>query len=331
MPIGTARMAHLSLSGSQLHVGTSFDEHPSVREILDDPEARPMLLFPGPDAADPSLLNEPPTHLFVVDGTWSTAAKVVRRNVSLSALPKLGLTPDVPGRYRIRKEPDEHGLATIEAVSQVLAALAKSPGAFDELLSPFDHMVESQIEHAASGKGRMRHGDVNKRRPSDALRDAWNDLVVVQAEANELDDAFELVHLVAVRPSTNEWFSCVVAPRHPLAPRTSRHTELSPEALAEGVDIETARVAWKQFAGESTLAGWGTFSAELLGAESFEQGPWIDLRALTGLVLARKVGGSEGAAKTLDSTFPGAPFHGRAARLASLHAAVAKGLVERYG
>lgn len=321
-------MAHLSLSGSQLHVGTSFDENPAVREILDDPNARPMLLFPGPDAVDPSLLDEPPTHLIVVDGTWSTAAKVVRRNASLSALPKLGLTPESPGRYRIRKEPDAHGLATIEAVAKVLEALAKKPGAFDGLLVPFDRMVESQLAHAASGKGRMRHGDSNKRRPVDALREVWEELVVLQAEGNEGPGGFELVHLVAVRPSTNEWFERVIKPRHPLAPRTSRHTGLAPEELEAGGDVDEAREAWMRFSADATLAGWGMFSPSLLETESFEERQFIDLRALTGLVLARKVGGSEKAAEALAVDIPNAPFYGRAALLAASHAAVAKGLVK---
>lgn len=328
VPIGTARMAHLSLPGSELHVGTSFDEHPRVRQLVDAPDVRPMLLFPGPDAADPTTLEQPPTHLFVVDGTWSTAAKVVRRNAVLSALPKLGLTPAQPGRYRIRREPDEHGLATIEAVAQVLDALSGKPGAFDALLSPFEHMVESQLAHAASSKGRLRHGEVTKRRPTDALRKAWDELVVVQAEANHLPDTAELVHLSALRVATGQWFDSVVAPRRELGARTCRHTGLSPDVLAKGTSIDEAREAWRRFRGDSVLAGWGDFPAQLLEAESFGHAPWIDLRSLAGTALGRVTGGADGVREKLGAVMPEVQGAGRASRLAALHAAIARGLKE---
>lgn len=329
VPIGTARMAHLALKGSELHVGTSFDDHPRVREVLDAPGTRAMLLFPGPDAVSPSTLAEPPTHLFVVDGTWSTAAKVVRRNASLAALPKLGLTPAQPGRYRIRREPDEQGMATIEAVALVLSELTGRPGAFDALLSPFDHMVESQLAHAASRKGRMRHGVSSKPKPVDALREAWPRLVVVQAEANHLPDAAELVHLSAVRPASGEWFECVIRPRRPLGERTCRHTGLSADELSGGVTLEEARARWDAFRGDAPLAGWGTFPRELLEASSFEAAPWIDLRALAGVTLGRVADGARGATQMLGVEPHPGPGRGRACELTALHAAVAHGLVTR--
>ena len=54
-PIGTARLAHLCLPGSELHVGVEFDEHPGVLAALAAAEAagRPAhLLFPGPRSVD---------------------------------------------------------------------------------------------------------------------------------------------------------------------------------------------------------------------------------------------------------------------------------------
>lgn len=329
VPIGTARMAHLALQGSELHVGTSFDDHPRVRQVLDAPGTRPMLLFPGPDAVSPDTLTELPTHLFVVDGTWSTASKVVRRNASLSALPKLGLMPSQPGRYRIRREPDEQGMATIEAVAQVLSSLSGRPGAFDALLSPFDHMVESQLAHAASRKGRLRHGVSDKPRPVDALRDAWEALVVVQAEANHLVGGAELVHLAAVRPASGAWFECVVRPSGPLGERTCRHTGLSEEELETGVPLKVAREKWAAFRRNAPLAGWGTFPRELLEASSLDASPWIDLRSLAGTMLGRVSGGAQGAVRLLEVEPLPYPGRGRASTLAALHAAVARGLVQR--
>ena len=54
-PIGTARLAHLCLPGSELHVGVDFDNNPDVLAALAAAEAagRPAhLLFPGPRSVD---------------------------------------------------------------------------------------------------------------------------------------------------------------------------------------------------------------------------------------------------------------------------------------
>src|SRR5512139_3778671 len=77
--IGTARMAHLSLPNSELHLGISFVDHPRVRELAASEGT--ALLFPGEGAADPaSLRGRPPRAVIVVDGTWSQARKLVRLN-----------------------------------------------------------------------------------------------------------------------------------------------------------------------------------------------------------------------------------------------------------
>src|SRR5262249_45058131 len=47
--IGTARMAHLALTSSELHVGTSLPGPPGPRTAV---------LFPGPGAAPPAILAE---------------------------------------------------------------------------------------------------------------------------------------------------------------------------------------------------------------------------------------------------------------------------------
>ena len=73
MPIGTARMAHLSLPNSELHQGVEFTSHARVRELA--AANGTALLFPGDGAVDPSELAEPPRTLIVVDGTWAQARK----------------------------------------------------------------------------------------------------------------------------------------------------------------------------------------------------------------------------------------------------------------
>ncbi|MDH4372177.1 MAG: DTW domain-containing protein, partial [Verrucomicrobiota bacterium] len=108
--IGTARIAHLGLSRSELHEGIEFAGHPRIEELL----ARPgtALLFPGPGAVAPDALERPPETLIIIDGTWPQARKMVALNPALRALPRIGFMPRKPGNYRIRREPDLQCVAT---------------------------------------------------------------------------------------------------------------------------------------------------------------------------------------------------------------------------
>src|SRR5690242_398081 len=83
--IGTARMAHLSLPNSELHLGVSFEDHPRVRALC--AEEGTALLFPGDGATDPATLRgRAPRTVVVVDGTWSQARKLLKQNPFLKAL-----------------------------------------------------------------------------------------------------------------------------------------------------------------------------------------------------------------------------------------------------
>ena len=89
MPVGTARLAHLCLPDSELHVGIDFDDNPQVQAALAGDDGRPAyLLFPGPNAIDIAEVPvDRPITLVVVDGIWWLVRKLTRRNAGLGALP----------------------------------------------------------------------------------------------------------------------------------------------------------------------------------------------------------------------------------------------------
>ncbi len=159
-------MAHLSLPNSEMHEGVRFDEHRRVRELA---AAGAVVLFPSAGALDAaSLRDQPPHHLIVLDGTWSEAGKLLARNPLLRNLPRIGVRRAQPGRYRIRREPAAHCLATIEAVVEVLGALCGDPARFLPALRAFDHMVEAQLRYAA--RARARSGEPQAERVRGQLR-----------------------------------------------------------------------------------------------------------------------------------------------------------------
>ena len=153
VPIGTARLAHLCLPGSELRVGVDFDDDARLHAVLADSRDA-YLLFPGPRAIDVAAVKPAgPITLVVVDGTWWQARKLLRRNAMLAALPQIRFTPSAPSNYRIRKEPAEHCVATVEALAQVLGALEGDPERFAALRRPFDAMIDTQLHYAKIVRG----------------------------------------------------------------------------------------------------------------------------------------------------------------------------------
>lgn len=155
-PIGSARMAHLTLEGSELHVGVRFDTDPAVARAIGDPTAPAVLLYPAPGAVPiESLPRGVPRTLVVIDGTWRTSRAVLRANPVLRQLPCVRLDPAAPSEYRIRSQPRPDFVSTVEAVRLALRALEGDDPRFDGLLEPFRAMIRMQLEF----QDRARRGD----------------------------------------------------------------------------------------------------------------------------------------------------------------------------
>jgi len=152
-PIGTARMAHLALPNSALRIGLDFSADPEVRAALDGPQPA-YVVFPHPQAvAVADLPRDRPITLVVVDGTWWQAQKLLKLNPAVRALPHVAFTPRRPSEYRIRRQPAEHCVSTIEALAEVLDELEPEGGPFSRLLDPFRAMIARQIEFQTEDRG----------------------------------------------------------------------------------------------------------------------------------------------------------------------------------
>lgn len=331
VPVSTCRMAHLSLPNSELHVALTATGSPSLEAVC----ARPgtAVLFPADDAADADTITTPPETLVVIDGTWSNARKVVNNCPLLSRLPRLAFRPEQKSRYRIRAEPDDDYVSTIEATAIVLEKLERSPGRYQPILSAFDAMVERQLEFAASTDRRTRHARKKARNSvkADPLAEllAAPSPVVVFGESNAwpLDavDAppgeAELLQLVAWRLTTNERFEALLAPTRPLAPNVSVHLDLSAEQLREGEPRAAAIERFRSFVRpDDLLVGWGRYCHDLLTREQLELPAFFDVRARLCQLNAGRPGSVEACAARLARPLP--EGRGRAARRLEAVAAV---------
>jgi DTW domain-containing protein YfiP len=171
--IGTARFTHLTLSNSRLIAGSEFETDPAVNLLLGDAENYCVVLFPGPSSVNisdhrdefvssiPAKVDGTPRRLvvFVIDGTWAHAKGMIRRSLRLAELPRISFTVSEPSNYRVRKQPHEYCLSTVEAVAKLVKILDPRMPA-ESLIETFGKMVEWQIECASRANLRAeRHAD----------------------------------------------------------------------------------------------------------------------------------------------------------------------------
>lgn len=171
--IATGRMSHLSLEGSALVVGSEFNDDPQVNSVLADPSLYPVILYPGSQSLDLSAISPVEIStvfpegkrlaIFVVDGTWATAGKMLNRSENLKKLPRVCFVPKAPSRFRVRKQPAEGCFSTIEAIHQTIELVSPACGfslasrQHDALLYVFDKLVERQLEFIRQRRS-SRHG-----------------------------------------------------------------------------------------------------------------------------------------------------------------------------
>jgi DTW domain-containing protein YfiP len=292
--IGTARMASLCLPNSELHVGVDWGDSAALRRALSDPARPAALLYPGDGAVD--IVAHPPdgaVTLVVVDGTWSLTRKLVARNPVLAALPRYAFTPPAPSEYRIRREPTESFVSTLEALVHVLGALEGDPERFRAMLAPFRAMIDAQIACEVTQRNhrgrRPRPPRPPRPRALSALHDRAADVVCVIGEASAwprrpADRAApwpeELIQWAAHRPATGERFEALIAPEHPLAPGTAAQTGLDEGDLLRGEARADALARWRAFVRDTdVVCSWGVFGTTLLeAAGGFLPATRVDLR-----------------------------------------------------
>lgn len=149
--IATGRMSHLCLQGSHLIKGQNYTNDSFIDSLIADPEYHSVILYPGIRSINLSNVDEDdrselfPSHkklrVFVIDGTWATARRMVRQSENINKLPRICFTPTHPSNFKVRKQPEAHCFSTIEAVHHTIDLLGQGQG-IDMKVRPHDHLLE---------------------------------------------------------------------------------------------------------------------------------------------------------------------------------------------
>ncbi len=152
---GTGHFTHLSLKNSELFIGIDFTNHKEVNKIIATHES--YLLYPSKDAINLSTQIFKSAHsknkaLFILDATWACSIKMLRESKNLQALPSVTFSNVEKSQFKIKEQPEEYCLSTIESTFQLLNLLDKwgienfKTSSLSTFLQPFHKMVEYQLK-----------------------------------------------------------------------------------------------------------------------------------------------------------------------------------------
>ena len=152
----TGRFTHQSLPNSKIYIGIDFNNDAEINSIINDKNNSCYVLYPGDDSIKlnhQTIQKENKKNvIFIIDSTWPCSNKILAVSKNISALPKVSFVHDKSSAYKIKTQPNEYCLSTMESTLCILELLNKHTienipqVSLDKFLKPFEKMVEYQVE-----------------------------------------------------------------------------------------------------------------------------------------------------------------------------------------
>lgn len=118
----TAILTQENLSNCRIYLrGHPESERNKSIELLK--EKKNLVLFPDENAIDIKEFKGEDVHLIIPDGSWRQAKKFKRREAKLQDLQTVKVNIDHTSEYLLRKQINEYGLCTLEAIAYALSEL----------------------------------------------------------------------------------------------------------------------------------------------------------------------------------------------------------------
>lgn len=148
---GTGHLTHLSLNNSELFVGIDFTCHRAVNEIISTHDS--YVLYPSKESLNLSkttISSDNRVAIFIIDSTWACSLKMLRESKNLQALKHISFDSTRLSQFKIKQQPAEFCLSTIESTLSVLELLdmwnieSLTKSDVDNFLNPFKKMIAYQ-------------------------------------------------------------------------------------------------------------------------------------------------------------------------------------------
>lgn len=160
--LGTGRISLACLKNSELVIGIDFTNDPVVNALIADPSNYCMVLYPGEKSINVSTDDVAPIKnlqgrrlvVFLIDGTWPCAKKMMKLSKNIHTLPRVSFTATHQSLFAIKEQPAEYCLSTLESIHFFLSELErkgmeKLEGRHDNMIDVFKTMVDFQIKCAS--------------------------------------------------------------------------------------------------------------------------------------------------------------------------------------
>jgi len=152
---GTGRFTHLSLPNSKLYIGIDFNNHPYIKKVIDNINTNCFVLYPHESSIKlntQTIAEENKKNvIFIIDSTWPCSKKILAVSKNINNLPKLSFEHSKTSAFKIKTQPNEYCLSTIESTLCILELLNFhkieniKQTSFENFLQPFEKMVEYQL------------------------------------------------------------------------------------------------------------------------------------------------------------------------------------------
>ena len=161
---GTGHFTHLSLPNSKIFVGIDFNNHIEINKILNDNSKNCYVLYPHENSIKLNTQtiekDSKKNVIFIIDSTWPCSRKILAVSKNIQHLPKVSFLHNKSSQFKIKTQPNEVCLSTMESTLCVLELLNHhkietiEKNKLENFLQPFEKMVEYQVNCAINPNGR---------------------------------------------------------------------------------------------------------------------------------------------------------------------------------
>jgi DTW domain-containing protein YfiP len=160
--MGTGRMTKAFLENSKLIMGVDFTLNKEVNDLIATKNC--FVLYPGDEAINISTIaseelrskkiSKSEMVIFVIDGTWPCAKKMMKLSTNLHNLPRISFNVEKESMFDIKEQPSKFCLSTIESIHLLLSEFENKNfitlnQKHDQMLVAFRAMIDFQIQCAA--------------------------------------------------------------------------------------------------------------------------------------------------------------------------------------
>ncbi len=160
---GTGRLCLATLENSKMIMGVDFTEDAEVNALINDPNNYCFTMYPGERSLNVSEHDVTPLKnlieqnktivLFLIDGTWPCAKKMMRLSKNINSLPRISFTATHTSIFEIKEQPADYCLSTLESIHFFIQEcnrreVEETKKAEDNLIETFKAMIQFQMECA---------------------------------------------------------------------------------------------------------------------------------------------------------------------------------------